>query len=175
MLRLSKTVVFLCMGMILTGNMIGCGSSGGEDGPEAQKIAKWVVSKGGFVKITGSNIKINKTSKIPEGDLGISEINLNNIEHKAIDLEKIAQLSCVTYLGLHSSPISDNSLSHITGLKTLQELELSNSNVSDKGLDVIADELPNLKKLYLYDTAPGITDDGVKAFEAKRPNCKVFR
>ncbi len=172
MRKLQKYYTVMLLGTLLCMLTTGCGGGVDED---AQDVAKWVLGIGGKLKTTDSDLTIKKIEQIPQGKMGISYININEKEHKAIDLQKIAGLKNITYLGLHSSPISDNTISHITGLKTLEELELSNTQITDDGLIKIAEELPNLKKIFLYDTAPGITDEGIKKFKAKTPQCKVNR
>ncbi|VAX42435.1 hypothetical protein MNBD_PLANCTO02-2593 [hydrothermal vent metagenome] len=164
----------LIMGLVLLTGITGCGEKI-EDDPQAESVAKWVIGIGGSVKTTTSENKIDQLDRLPKGAWGITYIDLNNTKHKAIDLQKISELKNVKHLGLHSSPLSDQSLSYITGLKSLKELELSNTQISDKGLLVIAEKLPQLEKIFLYDTAPGITDEGVKKFQKKLPQCKVFR
>ncbi len=162
------------MGMTLLASITGCGGEI-EDDPQAESVAKWVIGIGGSVKITTSENKIEKLDRLPKGTWGITHIDLNNKKYKAIDLQKISKLKNLKHLGLHSSPLSDKSLSYITGLKSLKELELSNTQISDKGLLVIAEKLPQLEKIFLYDTAPGITDEGIKKFQEKLSQCKVFR
>jgi len=153
---------------------VGCGESYKDD-PQALEVTKWVLSKGGTVNITTQDVTIKSVDKIPTHDFGILKIDLNEKEYLPIDLEKLTGLTNIKYLGLYNGKLSAKNISFVTVLETLEELEISYTQISDAELQQIGQMLPRLKTIYLYGTAPAVTDEGVKAFQEQLPNCKVMR
>ena len=159
---------FLFIGLALA--VSGCG--GGEtSGPQSREAAEWVTSMGGKIKLRGREVLVTKAAALPEGELRIERIDLNQTNVRDRGLQKLAQLTNIDYLGLHSTQVTDRGLDHLLGLTTLRELELSNTGVTDKGIEKLTG-LRNLEKIYLYNTA--VTKAGIERLKAELPGVTVL-
>ena len=61
------------------------------------------------------------------------------------DLEQVATLARLHYLGLKSEGVTDAGLSHLKRLKSLQELTIGSTKVTKDGLKKLERELPDCK------------------------------
>jgi hypothetical protein len=62
-------------------------------------------------------------------------------------------------------------MTHLTALKNLKDLDLSNTNITDEGLKILAG-IPSLEKLHLHATA--VSNKGLQEFHASVPGCQIF-
>jgi hypothetical protein len=147
----------------------GCG--GETSGPQSREVAEWVTSAGGKIKLRGREVLVTRATELPEGELSIERIDLNQTEVRDKGLEKLAPLTNVDYLGLHSTRVTDKGLDHLLGLTTLRQLELSNTGVTDRGIAKLSG-LRNLEKLYLYNTA--VTKAGIEKLKAELPGLTIY-
>ena len=149
----------------------GCGGSKRAD-PNARQAAEWALSRGGQVKINEADATLKRGSGIPEGPLTIERIDLNRQKITDADLDKLAGLTNLKYLGLHSAKIGAKGIEKIAALTTLVELELSYTALDDAGLEKLK-ALPKLEKLFAYGTK--VTKDGAEKYRKERPQVNVQR
>lgn len=94
-------------------------------------------------------------------DFGLTTVNaMNQISDD--DLEKLSQLDHVTSLDLSGSQITDRGLQHLAHMPQLRELRLNHypgGGITDRGLEV----LQNLRELRVFEICwqSGITDNGI--------------
>jgi hypothetical protein len=67
-------------------------------------------------------------------------------------------------------PVTDAHLKHLAGLKSLQTLDLSNTQVTDRGMKELAG-MKDLEWLNLRSTE--VTPAGVAALQKALPKCKI--
>lgn len=60
------------------------------------------------------------------------------------DLEYLAHLSDLTYVGLNRTNITDRGLNHLKRLTKLQQISVSSTRVTDSGITELKRELPGL-------------------------------
>lgn len=149
----------------------GCGSKVAAD-PNARAAAEWVVSRGGTVTFVGADGPLKKGVVMPEGNLAIRAIDLNQKGITDADLQKLSGLTNLESLGLHSSKLTLQGLDQVVALASLKELELSYTPLTDDGLQKLA-SLPKLQKLFIYGTR--VTKDGVEKFQRERPKVAILR
>ena len=85
-------------------------------------------------------------------------------------LDRIAKRKSVTELYLQGTRITDNGLKQISGLKKLQILHLEDTSITDAGLKYLT-SLSNLKHLDLTDTK--VTTEGVAMLKKAIPNVEI--
>ena len=73
-------------------------------------------------------------------------------------------------LYLDNTPITDQDLLNLTPLTKLFYLNLTSTNVSDKGLNELG-SLKSLQKIFVFGTA--CTSDGVAQTKKKLPECEI--
>lgn len=166
--RIPLFVTSMCL--MLAIGLCGCGA--GVDYAKQKEAAEAIFSKGGTLKLLDSDLKLTTMDELPQEGFIIGSVDLNQTNITDDELIILEGLTAVTYLGLHSTYVSDVGLDHLKPLKGLQEVELSYTAITDEALRKLA-ELPALKKLYIYDTA--VTDAGFEEFQKKRPNCLIVR
>lgn len=134
------------IGILLTA---GCG---GKSDPNSRSATEYVLSAGGKVIQTGSDLPIDSSDKIPEHDFAIREIDLTDAKIKNIDLKKISNLPYLESLNLHGTNLNNKGLATITDLPKLRSLEIAYTRVTDEGVSKLT-RFPQLKKIFLYGTA----------------------
>ncbi|MDA0834349.1 MAG: hypothetical protein O2955_16400 [Planctomycetota bacterium] len=157
-------------GLILSFAASGCGAR--IDAARQKEAAELIFGVGGTVKLLDSDLKLTSMDELPEESFIIGSVDLNQTEVTDNHLKSLEGLTTVTYLGLHSTYVTDVGLDFIKDFKNLQEIELSYTPITDEALRKLA-ELPALKKVFIYDTA--ISDAGFEEFKKKRPNCLIVR
>jgi predicted RNA-binding Zn-ribbon protein involved in translation (DUF1610 family) len=99
-----------------------------------------------------------------------------SLENKPIDKETLTLLHSfpkLTGLDLEQTQMTDQGLSEVATLSTLEHLDLAgNPGVTDAGLDQLA-ALPKLQVLVL--TGTSVTEAGVQKLRAARPGLHVIR
>ena len=86
-------------------------------------------------------------------------------------LSRIGNLKELEWLALDGTQISDGGLRSLQNLPRLKKLGLSGTGITDKGLASLA-KIKSLEMIYISKKTR-LTPRGIKAFEAKRPGCKV--
>lgn len=76
----------------------------------------------------------------------------------SLDLAVVGQCDRLLALDLRESPVTDDDLAHLRGLKQLEWLYLDETAITDAGLEHVQ-ELSELQRLYLIST--GVTDRGL--------------
>ena len=167
--RLIRVQVCL-LGSLLVFAFCGCG--GPDMDPEGREVVDWVLKKGGTVTISGYPVPIKSEADLPEGEVAILGINLNERPISDKGLANLIGLKNLRTLGLHQGNITDKGIDHLVGIDTLAELELSYTRITDKGLEKLA-AFPNLQKVYLSGTT--VTKEGIESLKKALPNVTVFR
>jgi len=148
----------------------GCG--GIDPDTDGRQVAEWVLEAGGTLTISGTTVPVKSKADLPDGDIAILTIDLNERDIANKDLANLIGLKNLTTLGLHQTNVSDKGLEYLDGIDTLTELELSYTRISDKGLEKLAN-FPNLQKVYLSGTL--VTDEGIKKLTNALPNVTIVR
>jgi Leucine-rich repeat (LRR) protein len=154
--------------------MLVCALAAGCGGGAVREAAVigWVVGQGGSVTVEGKTLEIKSLEDLTADATTIQRINLNGKDVTDADLQNLAVLDDLDYLGLHGTQIGDVGVGHIAQIDNLKELELSGTNVTDKGLMQLV-ALKNLERLHLHNTL--ITPKAAKEFQTQLPGCQVIR
>lgn len=111
---------------------------------------------------------------------GISHIApFTNLEHLLVwngtmdddGLEPLTNLKKLKTLDIHGCrSLTSACADHLVQIENLEDLNIAETSFDDEGLAKLAD-LKSLKSISIGQT--GITSDGIAAFKAKHPDCKV--
>jgi Leucine-rich repeat (LRR) protein len=102
---------------------------------------------------------------------GLRGLNLTRSEVTAKGIAELAKLPHLEALTLaHAAKLGDSAAPAIAGLEQLRILDLTGVEITDQGLLELA-ELPALEKLIIPESK--VTQEGVDAFRARKPNCHV--
>ncbi len=110
-------------------------------------------------------------------DLGAKEKTVNGEKHLTLtgwDRKSYAflpQKSDAALLQMGNADVTDSTVELLSDFKKLRELDVADSQVTDRGLAVIA-QLPSLETLYLTNTK--VTAEGVEKYLTKHPTLKVI-
>jgi hypothetical protein len=88
----------------------------------------------------------------------VVRVNLGDRQVADDDLKLLTSLANLQDLGLSGTPITDKGLVHVGGLTQLRTLSLGQTNIGDEGLSYLRD-LTNLENLNLHGTK--ITNEGL--------------
>lgn len=104
----------------------------------------------------------------------VIKVDLNNAKIADIDLKLLEKFTELEWLDLRITPIGDEGVAHLAGLRKLKFLNLFRTNLSDKGLAQLRG-LTELETLLIGDTK--ITDAGLTNLErfGKLRKISVFR
>lgn len=135
-----------------------------------REIATWILSLGGHIRfsdLNGSNRYVNRVTSLPGNEILISEIGLPTFRRDINEtLSHITTLralqNSLVSISFNELTISPNELLQLSKLPSLREVDLSETDVSDLDLALIA-KLP-LTSISLRDTK--ISDSGVAHLEA---------
>lgn len=149
----------------------GCGSDTEETTTEDQlRFAEVILNKGG--KFTINDIReVTSLSQLPDGSFKITGVDFNNTSIGDIDLEEIAGMRDIKYLGLHSTSVTDNCMSVIKNMTNLRELEISYTQLSNDSVDTLV-QLKKLNKIFMSGT--NIKEHGLVRLKDELPNCKLI-
>ena len=86
------------------------------------------------------------------------------------DLAIVSRLPGVVALYSAASQFGDDGFTQLRRLKTLRVLSIAKATITDRSLKNIA-ALPKLESLHLSDTL--ITEDGLQRLSAKLPSCSI--
>jgi hypothetical protein len=100
------------------------------------------------------------------------ELSLNDTAITDDGLSHLSGMQSLQKLWLHHTGISDAGLSHLKPLQSLRHLDLSQTRISDDGLAEL-ECLKSLESLVVIDTA--VTEDGVSCFQKAVPECRIKR
>ncbi len=130
----------------------------------------------------------------------LESLNLSGTDITGAGLVHLADLTNLKKLSIGGgyqkpSKVGDDGLAHLSNLSQLEQLVLSDTQITDEGLAHLSG-LTNLKSLYLFQTRitdaglahleglqsleilraarTGITEEGAAAFQAKMPNLTKF-
>jgi Leucine-rich repeat (LRR) protein len=184
---------FVVAAALLFSVVAGCG---GKEDPAVRTAAENIVKRGGSFILHGLTVPVKSVEKIPKEKLNIQKVSLNNTHARDSDLELLKPLTQVHILELQSAAITDAGLAHLSGLKSLKELDLHDcQHITDKGLDSLLglsnltkleisktplsdaaiDRLLTMKQLsQVYINNTRITVDGGKKLRDGLRNCKVY-
>jgi imidazolonepropionase-like amidohydrolase len=104
----------------------------------------------------------------------VVKVDLNNARITDADLKLLEKFTELEWLDLRVTPVTDEGISHIAGLRRLKFLNLFRTNLSDKGLASLRG-LIDLETLLMGGTR--VTDEGLKNVErfTKLRKLSVFR
>ena len=165
-LKLGSAVLLLC----------GCG--GPERDPGARAAAEWALRRGGVVRVVNMPREIGDMGRLPGGGFALEAIDMNDLPAdqppvRDGELKVLEGLTNLATLGLYGSDVGDEGAETIAKIESLRELELSQTQITDKGLESLG-ALPNLERVFLRNVGDRISADAVKQFE-QRTGAQVFR
>jgi serine/threonine protein kinase len=125
-----------------------------------RKVAEWVLSLGGAVRINGEpeGREIKLAEELPKGQFTLTNVNLQKAPVSNDDLARLKGLDGLIELDLGDTKVTDPGLIHLKGLKRLARLSLHYTAVTDAGLIHLRD-LGELVHLWLGGTQ--VTDEGL--------------
>lgn len=106
-------------------------------------------------------IDLGEREKIVDGELHLTLTGWDKQDYSVIE-----QKANVVVLQMANEDVTDETLKYVSAADQLRELDISFSQVGDRGIAVV-DELPNLQRLHAQSTK--ITDDGFKKHLANHP------
>ncbi len=122
-----------------------------------RKVAEWVLSIGGRVKVNDQDTFIHKLAELPEDVGQLNYISLlDNPRVTDVGLAGLKGCKFLTGLNLAGTPVTDTGFSQLENLVALRELYLDRTSISDAGT-VNLPHYQQLVKLGLFKTA--VTDD----------------
>lgn len=101
------------------------------------RIAEWVLSQGGKVRVTFGTQPTNEIVKItdlPKRDYKVFSISLAETGASDIGLQRLKGLAALQELDLSGNPITDSGLEVLAPFKTLTKLNLAGTHVTGNGL-----------------------------------------
>ena len=120
-------------------------------------VANWVISKGGRIAIRGDEW-ISEVADLPDENVVVIKVDLSGIKTLSDErIERLAGLRHLEQLLLSESNVGDSGLAHLHKMRTLHGLYLSKTRITDKGLEHIRGN--ELEAVFLGETS--ITDDGL--------------
>ncbi len=141
-------------------------------GDAERRVAVWVLSAGGRLRLTSSNGErlIISGRELPATAFKLVDIDLNGA-NRPIDNSKVTDAHLATLealpnlrgLDLRTLPITDSMLKYVEGLRNLQGLSLHSTEITDAGLERLAG-LTKLSDLNVGNTPIG--DAGLKHLSA---------
>jgi len=103
----------------------------------------------------------------------LNKIDLGHSDTVTVDVcKEIAKLKTLKVLTLTNTGLTDEGLDVLTSMH-LNHIDINECPVTDKGLMMLATKCPSLKSMKLT-VAGGLTSLGVKRFEKARPDCRVI-
>jgi len=121
-----------------------------------REVAEWVIGMGGKVVI--SNMELTNLKQLPTEPFVIEQVRLQNTSLKDDDLNCLTGLKSLNRLNIKDTLISDTGLQYLKDIP-LNHLVLSNTQITDKGLGYLSN-MPSLTILYVSETA--ISNAGVE-------------
>ena len=147
---------------------VGCA---GKPDPAVIAAVEQIQKLGGTFILQGATIPVKPGAPIPAGKLSVRQIDLNQKQVRDAQIEALKPLKTLEELHVEGSYLTDVGLTHLQDFKQLQELDLHKSlYITDKGLESLK-YLPRLAKLELSYTR--ISDKGVEHLSAIK-NLKVL-
>lgn len=140
--------------------------------PNSRDVTEYVLKLGGKVISLDSELPIDTSEKIPEGNFAIREIDLTDAKIKNMDMSKIEDLPYLESLNLHGTRLNDEGLANIINLPNLQTLEIAYTRVSDEGVSKLT-RFPRLKKIFLYGTA--VKPQTIEDLKANLNGCTIYK
>ncbi len=118
-----------------------------------RSAAEWVLGLGGKVRVRGASGDqvLQGPATLPEGDLRVTIINLCRSAATDDGLTHLQTLTSLESLSLSETRVSDAGLGHLRGLKKLRILALAGTAVTGEGLARVQ-ALPGLEELTLDGT-----------------------
>ncbi|HEX6226210.1 MAG TPA: FN3 associated domain-containing protein [Chryseolinea sp.] len=101
----------------------------------------------------------------------VVSIDLGNSTASDADLKALTEFPHLQKLHLQNLSITDDMLQYLRGLRYLEVLNLSGTNISGKALDEIS-KWKNLKKLYIYNTP--VEPGAIQSLRRGNPELEVF-
>jgi hypothetical protein len=113
------------------------------------------------------------TSLITDLSHQIEEVQFGNLEiadSPDADAQQLSTLPSVKIVGIQG--ISDAGIESLCHMKSIEDLEISDCDMTDRGLDQLA-SLPRLKYLDVSEASNHLTIDAVARFRKTRPDVKL--
>ncbi len=128
-----------------------------------RKAAEYVLSIGGTIRVNGQDREIKAAADLPREAFELTFVDLKqNPKVSDAGLAIFKDCKNLTYLNLHSAPMTDAGLAHFKDCKNLTELHLGVTPVSDVGLALFK----NCKNLTVLDLAlTQVSDAGLALFK----------
>ncbi|QDT42931.1 Leucine Rich repeats (2 copies) [Gimesia alba] len=146
----------------------GCGTHD----PNSRAVTEFVLQAGGKVIPVNSDLPIDTTGKIPEGDFAVREIDLTDAKIKDLDMKKFVDLPYLESLNLHGTNLTNKGLANISGLPKLQSLEIAYTRVTDEEVSKLT-RFPQLRKIFLYGTA--VKPQTIEDLKANLRDCTIYK
>ncbi len=140
--------------------------------PNSREVTEYVLQAGGKVIPVHSDLPINTTAKIPEGNFAVREIDLTDAKIKNLDMKKLVNLPYLESLNLHGTSLTDKGLASISGLPKLKSLEIAYTRVSDEEVSKLT-RFPQLRKIFLYGTA--VKPQTIEDLKSNLRGCVIYK
>ena len=135
------------------------------------KVAEWVLSIGGAIKINEKQTEIKAAVDLPKEAFALSLVYLgNNDKVNDADLARFKNCDNLTWLDLSGTKVSAAGLSHLKDSRKLTAIVLDRTQLGDSAVASLKD-IKNLTQLYLVKTK--FTSAGIEELKQALPLCKV--
>ena len=153
-----------CSGWGVVCLLVAVAGCAGKPDPAVVTAVEQIRKMGGTFILQDLTVPVKPDKPLPPGSLKVRQINLNQKKVRDAQLEALKPLKSLSELHLESSYLTDVGMAHLQDFKELQELDLHKSlYITDKGLESLK-YLPRLSKLELSYTR--ISDKGVEHLSA---------
>jgi hypothetical protein len=120
----------------------------------------------------GGGLVTDAGMKALEPLVNLQMLDLSRMDITAQGLEPLTKLPKLRRVSLwHSARIDDKSAQYLLRMKTLEVLDLSDTNVTDALLDQLAG-MKQLKTLFI--AGAKVSQERVERFRKARPDCRVM-
>ena len=125
-----------------------------------RRVAEWVLSLGGSVRVKGGDREIKATAELPKGRFALSDLSLQKTPVTDDDLARLRGAE-VAKLDLGETKVTGAGLVHLQDLKGLKNVSLHYAAITDAGLPYLAN-IETLEHVWLGATK--VTDAGLPRF-----------
>jgi len=140
-----------------------------------RKAAEWLLASKAHFAISNEKghqeFPSNTTDKLPAGAFQVTSFRLPADKFSGdADLARFRNLAKLDTIVLSQTSVTDKGLEHLTALPSLTKLYLAGTKVTDAGLTLLA-KCQMLDTLHLQKTA--VSEAAVKKLATALPKCKI--
>jgi serine/threonine protein kinase len=107
-----------------------------------RSAAVWVLSRDGRVELNGESRDYRRGDTLPSDPFVLTQVKLHRKECTDDDMSRLQGLSSLEILDLNNTGVTDSGLLRLVGLKGLKKLTVVNTNVTAQGVEEFHAAIP---------------------------------